>query len=299
MSVDVSPDGETIVFDLLGDLYTMPMSGGSATRLTDGMAFDGQPRFSPDGSEVVFTSDSNGGENLWIIDLETEETRAVTEAKSHRYQSPEWKPDGDYIVVSRAGVRSGNHKLWMFHKDGGSSVQLVKEPDNLKTIGPAFGADARYVWYSQRTGDWQYNAIFPQYQLAVYDRDSGKRLTNSSRFGSAFRPPFLRMVSGWFMERGTTPKRACACATWRPERNAGWPTRSSATIRSPGRCGMCCPECRSLPIPRNWWSPTAGSSGHCRSMAVRRARFRLRLRSTSGSVPNWTSIVPSTARRLS
>ncbi|MDP7254778.1 MAG: amidohydrolase, partial [Planctomycetota bacterium] len=64
MSVDVSPDGETIVFDLLGDLYTMPMSGGSATRLTEGMAFDGQPRFSPDGSEVVFTSDSNGGENL-------------------------------------------------------------------------------------------------------------------------------------------------------------------------------------------------------------------------------------------
>ncbi len=188
MSVDVSPDGETVVFDLLGDLYTMPMSGGAATRLTDGMAFDGQPRFSPDGSEVVFTSDRNGGENLWIINLESNESRAVTEAKSHRYQSPEWTPDGDYIVVSRAGVRTGNHKLWMFHKDGGSGVQLVKEPDNLKTIGPAFGSDSRYIWYSQRTGDWQYNAIFPQYQLAVYDRDSGKRLTKSSRFGSAFRP---------------------------------------------------------------------------------------------------------------
>src|SRR3972149_3575557 len=47
MSVDVSPDGRTIVFDLLGDLYTLPITGGQATRITDGMAFDAQPRFSP------------------------------------------------------------------------------------------------------------------------------------------------------------------------------------------------------------------------------------------------------------
>src|SRR5690606_38370013 len=49
MSVDVSPDGSTIVFDLLGDLYTVPITGGKATPLTRGMAFDAQPRFSPDG----------------------------------------------------------------------------------------------------------------------------------------------------------------------------------------------------------------------------------------------------------
>src|SRR5512132_2975522 len=46
ISLDVSPDGRTIVFDLLGDLYTMPIAGGQATRITEGMAFDGQPRFS-------------------------------------------------------------------------------------------------------------------------------------------------------------------------------------------------------------------------------------------------------------
>ncbi len=188
MSIDVSPDGEMIAFDLLGDLYTIPIAGGSATRITDGMAFDGQPRFSPDGAEIVFTSDRNGGENLWIFDIATEESRPLTEAKSHRYQSPVWTPDGDYIVVSRSGLRSGNLKLWMFHKDGGAGVQLITEPDNLKTVGPAFGPDPRYIWYSDRTGDWQYNAIFPQYQLAVYDRDTGETHRRSSRFGSAFRP---------------------------------------------------------------------------------------------------------------
>ncbi|MGH7504487.1 MAG: TolB family protein, partial [Longimicrobiales bacterium] len=65
LSIDVSPDGRTIVFDLLGDLYTLPIEGGSATRLTSGMAFDGQPRYSPDGTKVLYVSDASGGDNLW------------------------------------------------------------------------------------------------------------------------------------------------------------------------------------------------------------------------------------------
>jgi Tol biopolymer transport system component len=188
LSLDVSPDGATIVFDLLGDLYLLPMTGGAAERLTHGMAFDGQPRFSPDGGSVVFTSDRDGGENLWIIDLVTRDTVKVTKGKSQRYQSPEWTPDGKYIVASRAGLRSGVPKLWMFHKDGGSGLQMIEDPEDLKTIGPAFGPDDRFVWFAQRTRNWQYNAIFPQYQLAVYDRETGERYTRSSRFGSGLRP---------------------------------------------------------------------------------------------------------------
>ncbi len=78
MSLDVSPDGETIVFDMLGDLYTMPVTGGRATQLTRGMAFDAQPRFSPDGSRVVYTSDHSGGENLWIISTDASDTSQLT-----------------------------------------------------------------------------------------------------------------------------------------------------------------------------------------------------------------------------
>ena len=72
ISVDVSPDGGTLVFDLLGDLYTVPLAGGDATPLTEGMAFDAQPRYSPDGAQVVFVSDRDGAENLWRIDVENE-----------------------------------------------------------------------------------------------------------------------------------------------------------------------------------------------------------------------------------
>ncbi len=88
ISVDVSPDGQILVFDFLGDLYTMPITGGTATPLTQGMAFDGQPRFSPDGTRVVFTSDRSGGEGVHIISLDLADTVQLTRGKSSSYQSP-------------------------------------------------------------------------------------------------------------------------------------------------------------------------------------------------------------------
>src|SRR5258708_4406934 len=65
LSLDVSPDGRSIVFDLLGDLYTLPLTGGKATRITSGPAFDTQARFSPDGRSIVFVSDRSGSDNVW------------------------------------------------------------------------------------------------------------------------------------------------------------------------------------------------------------------------------------------
>ncbi len=185
VSVDISPDGQTIVFDMLGDLYTMPASGGKATRITDGMAYDVHPRYSPDGKSIVFTSDRSGSDNAWIMDLETEETHQVTKSNNEWVQSAEWSPDGEYVVVSK-GRR--NHKLFMYHKDGGGGFQLIKQPSGLKTVEPAFSPDGRYIYYSQRFGAWNYNAQLPQYQLAVYDRENGRNATITSRYGSAFTP---------------------------------------------------------------------------------------------------------------
>ncbi len=189
MSLDISPDGKTLVFDLLGDLYTMPVSGGKATPITSGMSFDLHPRFSPDGKSVVYISDKSGGENLWIITLEDTVKTQVSKGKSNTFQSAEWTPDGQYIVASKGGVlRLGLPKLWLFHKDGGAGIKLIKEPDQLKTVEPALGPDGRLIWFSQRRGGWQYNAQFPQYQLATYDRETGKTELQTSRYGSGFTP---------------------------------------------------------------------------------------------------------------
>ncbi len=70
LSLDLSPDGRTIVFELLGDIYTIPAEGGKATRLTSGQPFDAQPHYSPDGKSIVFVSDRSQSDNLWIMNAD-------------------------------------------------------------------------------------------------------------------------------------------------------------------------------------------------------------------------------------
>jgi Tol biopolymer transport system component len=188
MSLDVSPDGRTVLFDLLGNLYTVPIEGGAATPFMTGMAFFGQPRFSPDGERVLFISDMDGGLNVYTVSLDRGDTVQITEGKTQRYQSPAWTPDGEYVVVSKSGIRSGTDKLWLYHVDGGAGIPLFEKPERLRALGAEISPDGRYIWFAQREGSWEYNAQFPQYQLAVYDRESGERYVRTSRYGSAFRP---------------------------------------------------------------------------------------------------------------
>ncbi len=187
ISLDISPDGKTIAFDMMGDIYTIPITGGKATPVTSGMAFDTHPRFSPDGKSLVFTSDKSGSENIWTLDLTDEEAEPnqITKDKDKYYQAAEWTPDGKYIIASKGGRVL---KLHMYHKDGGSGIQLIKKPDPLQTVEPAFGADERYIWFARRNGSWQYNAAMPQYQIATYDRETGEIATQTNQYGSAFSP---------------------------------------------------------------------------------------------------------------
>lgn len=185
MSVDVSPDGQTIAFDLMGDIYTMPAAGGKATPVTKGIAYETHPRFSPDGKKILFTSDRSGSDNIWYIDTEKKDTVQLTKDATEDFPAAVWTPDGNYIIASK-GRRIP--KLWIYHKDGGGGIQLNDGPPALKTIDPFVSADGKYVYYSQRNGSWNYNALLPQYQIGTYDRDKGITNTITTRYGSAFTP---------------------------------------------------------------------------------------------------------------
>jgi len=205
ISLDVSPDGNSIVFELLGDLYTMPAAGGQARRITSGLPFDTQPRYSPDGNRIAFLSDRDGAENVWTSDKDGGKLQQVTRGKSSLYASPVWTPDGDYVVVSRQeDPLESLYQLWMYHKDGGSGVSLTKADSGqnsvgrvggrpgIDALGAAFGSDSRYIWYARHRGGFGYNLTFPLWQLATFDRETGKIVVQSDIYGSSMRPVLSR-----------------------------------------------------------------------------------------------------------
>jgi hypothetical protein len=109
MNVDVSPDGRTIAFDLLGDIYTMPIAGGTPTRIAEGLAYEQQPRFSPDGRRIAFTSDRGGGDNIWIMNADGSDKRQLTKEDFRLLNQPSWSPDGRFIAAKKhftTGARS-------------------------------------------------------------------------------------------------------------------------------------------------------------------------------------------------
>ncbi|MEQ8523771.1 amidohydrolase family protein [Gracilimonas sp.] len=197
MNLDVSPDGQEIVFDLLGDIYTMPINGGKATLLRGGHAYEIHPRFSPDGMQISFTSDAGGGDNIWVMDLDGENARQVTNESFRLLNNAVWTPDGEYIIAKKhfSSTRSlGAGEIWMYHKSGGSGIQLVEKANAQQDIGePWVSPDGRYVYYSQAVypgGYFQYNKDPNSqiYQIRRYDREKGDIETVTGGNGGAIRP---------------------------------------------------------------------------------------------------------------
>ncbi|MEM7356251.1 MAG: amidohydrolase, partial [Acidobacteriota bacterium] len=199
-NVDVSPDGERIVFDMLGDLYTIPIAGGEAEPLTSGIAWDFQPRFSPDGTEVAFVSDRGGANNLWILPLDGGEPRAVTSEKEHLVHNPFWSPDGDYLIAkkdftSTRSIAAG--EIWLFHTGGGGGLQITERPfgprDQKTMAEPSFSPNGRFIYYSQDTTPgqvWQYNkdSTGQIFVIQRLDRETGETEVYVDGPGGAVRP---------------------------------------------------------------------------------------------------------------
>ena len=197
MNVDLSPDGKTIVFDLLGDIYTMPSSGGEAKALMTDIAWQMQPRFSPDGQYIAFTSDEDGGDNLWVMKADGTDAKAVTTETFRLLNSPAWSPDGNYIVGRKhfTGSRSlGAGEVWMYHKSGGNGVMLTKRPNEQKDLGePAFSHDGKYVYFSQdatpgKTFHYSKDSEKGIYKIKRLELETGEIKVVVSGKGGAIRP---------------------------------------------------------------------------------------------------------------
>ncbi len=197
ISVDISPDGQKIVFDLLGDLFLIPVAGGEAEQLTSGRAWDMQPRFSPDGEHVAYISDGKGGDNIWLIPSTGGDARAISREDFRLVHNPVWTPDGDYIVVRKHFTKRrslGAGEIWMYHRSGGKGLQLVKKRNEQKDINePAISPDGKFLYYTMDVtpGDiWQYDkdSNTEIFQVKRLDLDSGETISYIGGPGGAIRP---------------------------------------------------------------------------------------------------------------
>jgi imidazolonepropionase-like amidohydrolase/Tol biopolymer transport system component len=199
MNVDVSRDGKLIAFDLLGDIYTMPITGGTPTRIAEGLAYDHQPRFSPDGRRIAFTSDRGGGDNIWIMNLDGSGKTQLTKEDFRLLNQPSWSPDGRFIAAKKhfTTERSlGTGEVWLYHVSGGGGVQLVKRASEAlqKELGePIYAPDGKGIYYTRNvtpgaTFQYAQNSHTDLFDIERYDIDTGEVSTVVSGVGGSVRP---------------------------------------------------------------------------------------------------------------
>ncbi len=195
LHLDVHPDGQRLVFSLLGDLYLLPLAGGEAARITSGPAYDVQPRFSPDGKSIAFASDRGGIENLWVCDLGGKNARQVSSEKTSTVSAPAWSPDGEYLVGRKrlTDLSSlGTVELWLWHLKGGQGVQLTKKDEQPDAADAVFSPDGRFLYFSARDNRYQYdrNVNTGIWQIKRLDRRTGQTTPVTGEFGGAACPAF-------------------------------------------------------------------------------------------------------------
>ncbi len=201
MNVDLSPDGRTIAFDLLGDIYTMPATGGEATCIRSGIAWEIQPRWSPDGKQLLFTSDAGGGDNIWVMQADGSKAKQITKENFRLLNNPTWMPNGQYFIARKhfTSTRSaGAGEMMMYHISGGDGVQLTKRKNDQQDLNePVVSPDGKTLYYSEDLypgGYFQYNKN-PNAQIfaiKAYDFEKGTTRVLTGGSGGAMRPQVSR-----------------------------------------------------------------------------------------------------------
>ncbi|MBM0108077.1 PD40 domain-containing protein [Steroidobacter sp. S1-65] len=195
MSLDVSPDGNTIAFDLLNDIYVMPAAGGPATAIHSGPAAQRSPQFSPDGQSLVYLSDETGADNLWISALDGSNPRQISEETLAMITGPAWAHDGRSIVAVKTTASTYEMKtseLRRFFLDGAPEQVVVPKPASGRDVQePRLSPDGRHVYYTERKGGDHYvylNTGLSNFVIRRHDLQTGASIDLIGGFGSATTP---------------------------------------------------------------------------------------------------------------
>jgi Tol biopolymer transport system component len=183
MSLDVSPDGRWLVFDLLAHVYRVPVEGGEAECLTQnsGIAINYHPRYSPDGKWIAFVSDRKGQNNLWIMEADGSNPKSVAIDADARVSQPSWMPDSDYIAFRRRELapwwKSTSDEIWMVHREGGTGIKLIGE-EHPEAAWPSVSPDGNHLYFhiADRTSEdgGRADSLGGTWQVRRFDFQTGQ-----------------------------------------------------------------------------------------------------------------------------
>ena len=218
LSLDVSPDGQWIAFDLLAHIYRVPITGGEAETLTQnsGMALNFHPAWSPDGRRIAFISDRQGQNNVWVMDADGGNPRPVFLDHDTRFMAPAWAPDGSRLVAVRVYPTPGRgwhrqiSEIWELPLEGGEPKRLLA--DRLTQYdSPRFSPDGRYLYFqvSYSTGEGL-GMLVAGHRIQRMELASGQvenvRTTGPARLS----PEFVEALrqTGWAADNAIDPPAA-------------------------------------------------------------------------------------------
>jgi len=195
MSLDVSPDGQNIAFDLLNDIYMIPASGGEARLIHGGPATQRSPQFSPDGTLLLYLSDETGADNAWVSALDGSHPRQISKETLAMITGPAWGADGKAIVATKTNASVFEMRTSEIHRltlEGGTDELIVEAPKSGKDLQEArVSPDGRYLYYTERRGGDHYvyvNSGLGNFLIRRRDLKTGETVDLIGGFGSATTP---------------------------------------------------------------------------------------------------------------
>jgi len=156
----LSPDGQTMLFSLRNDLWTVPVKKGKgpnandATQLTDWSGLDDEPLWAPDGKSVYFTSDRDGSMHLYKMDLATKKTEDISKVDFDVFNTS-ITPDKTHVCYWLNGKEGG---MYIVPVAGGAPKKLIDQPANYGwNADYSWSPDGKWVAYAKRVADSPWN----------------------------------------------------------------------------------------------------------------------------------------------
>jgi tricorn protease len=170
----LSPDGKTVCFSYMTDLWTVPFAGGEAKRITVSEGDDARPIYSPDGKWIAFSSDREGFRGIYVIPADGGRAQLVN--RETYVSISDWYKDSNRLLGTKYSLTTGTG-LYEIDLQGNRMKEVTAighqfsklSPDNKKIIFNRGGYAYRPAYTGSASGDlWEYDVESGSYTQLTF-----------------------------------------------------------------------------------------------------------------------------------